>query len=88
MDRSDRRGSPENQPLLESRYRRLVAYLRFNRDSILVDVLLVSAWILLASGVAQWFSLPRWFFYIVVFVGIVVYTRTTVPWSRPYRSPD
>ncbi|AGB38692.1 hypothetical protein Natoc_2936 [Natronococcus occultus SP4] len=88
MDRSDRRESFENQPLLESRRERLAAYLRFNRDSILVDVLLISAWILLASGVAQWFGLPRWFFYTVVFVGIVVYTQTTSPWSRPYRSPD
>lgn len=81
-------GSPEERPLIESRWRRLRAYLRHNRELFLIDGVLLFSWILLISGISGWFDLPRWLFYVVVFAGVVVYTQLTPSWVRPYRSPD
>lgn len=88
MDRTDSNSSREERPLIESRWRRLRAYLRHNQEQIFIDGLLLLSWILLLSGISAWFGLPRWLFYIVLFVGVVVYTRSTPTWVRPYRSPD
>ncbi|PSP60417.1 hypothetical protein BRC73_02245 [Halobacteriales archaeon QH_7_66_37] len=36
----------------------------------------------------QWFALPWWLLYVVVFVGVVVYTRVTPSWRRPYKRQE
>lgn len=87
MSRTDA-DAPSSRPLLESRRQRLHAYLRHNHESMLADAVVLFSWILLIANFGQWFDLPRWFVYIAVFVGVVLYTQTTVGWSRPYRSPD
>lgn len=73
---------------LRSRSQRLRAYLAHNRDRMLVDVLLISAWVLATWTIFGFFGLPAWSFYLVLFIGVIVYSRITPPWSRPYRSPD
>jgi len=75
-------------PVIESRYERLVAYLRHNWSRMVVDAAVLLAWLFLTTAVFRWFSLPRWLLYLVAFVGIVVYSRTSPTWQRPYRSPD
>ncbi len=75
-------------PELESRHQRLLAYLRFNRTRMVVDILVVSAWVLVIVSVFAWFALPTWLLYVCLFVGVIVYSRVTTTWRRPYRSPD
>jgi hypothetical protein len=53
-----------------------------------VDVALLGTWLFASAAAFDWFSLPTWLFYLVLFVGCVIYTRVTPPWERPYRSPD
>lgn len=89
MDRDP--SDPESRirrPELESRSERLSAYIRYNRRQILVDAALLTAWVLVTTAVFRWFLLPRWLLYVVLFTGVVLYTRVTPPWKRPYRSPD
>ncbi|MFC7114338.1 hypothetical protein ACFQH2_04290 [Natronoarchaeum sp. GCM10025703] len=78
----------EDRPTIRSRSRRLVAYLSHNRTRILVDVALLTAWVLATSAVFGWLDLPNWLLYVVVFTGVVAYARFTPTWERPYRSPD
>lgn len=77
-----------DQPRVDSRRRRLVAYLRHNSERIVVDVAVLTAWLFATTTVFEWLALPRWLLYIVLFVGVVVYSRITPTWERPYRSPD
>ena len=75
-------------PVIESRRRRLIAYLRHNWSLMIVDAAILAAWLIVTTTAFQWLALPRWLLYVVVFVGIVVYARITPGWQRPYRSPD
>lgn len=75
-------------PRIDSQAGRLVAYVRHNRSRMIADVLVLAAWILVASSLFDVFGLPSWLLYVVLFVGVVVYTRITPTWERPYRSPD
>lgn len=75
-------------PRIESRTERLVAYLRHNGSRILVDVAVLVTWLLALSTAFAWFELPTWLLYVVLFAGVVSYTRITPTWERPYRSPD
>lgn len=75
-------------PEIESRSRRLAAYLAHNRDQMLVDLSVALAWIVVASAIFGTLGLPAWLLYVVLFSGIIVYTRITPTWERPYRSPD
>ena len=77
-----------DRPLIESRPRRLLAYLRHNSGRMLVDASVLLAWILATAAVLDWLDQPRWLLYVVLFAGVVVYTRITPTWERPYRSPD
>lgn len=74
------------RPELPTRSKRLVAYLRFNRDQLIVDAAVLLAWILVTTYVSDWFGLPVWLHYILLFVGIVIYSKVTPNWERPYRS--
>lgn len=75
-------------PVIESRRERLVAYLRHNWSRMVVDAAILMAWLFVTTAVFRWLALPQWLLYVVVFVGIVVYTRISPTWQRPYRSPD
>ncbi|MFC3957719.1 hypothetical protein [Halovivax cerinus] len=76
------------RPVIESRSRRLLAYLRFNRARIVTDVSLLLVWMFVASATFDWLEQPPWLLYVVTFTGVVLYTRVTPTWERPYRSPD
>lgn len=78
----------DDRPLLESRWRRLVAYCRHNGERICRDTAVLIAWAVVMTIWIRGFGLPRWACYVVTFVGVVGYTSATTPWSRPYRSPD
>jgi len=77
-----------DSPRIESRTGRLLAYLRHNGARMGTDLAVLFTWILLTASVAAWFALPTWLLYVVLFAGVVVYTRVTPTWERPYRSPD
>lgn len=53
-----------------------------------VDILVIGAWVILNWSVFSWFSLPTWALYVIIFAGVIVYSRITPTWERPYRSPD
>lgn len=78
----------EEPPRIDSRWERLLAYLQHNRDRMVVDLSLVVTWVLLTTTLFEVLDLHRWLLYIVLFVGIVFYTRVTPVWTRPYQSPD
>lgn len=77
-----------NRPRVESRPRRLVAYLRHNRDQLVVDAAVLLSWIIVSAALFRWLSLPQWLHYLVLFVGIAVYSKLTPEWERPYRPED
>lgn len=77
-----------DRPRIDSRTQRLFAYLGHNRGRILADAALLVAWVLVTTTVFGLFGLPSWLLYVVLFVGVVIYTRITPTWERPYRSPD
>lgn len=79
---------PPDRPREDSRARRLLAYLRANSARMVVDVAVLAAWILVLTAVFGVIGMPRWLLYLTVFTGVVVYTRVTPTWERPYRSPD
>lgn len=76
------------KPRIESRRARLIAYLAHNKSQMLVDALLITAWIIIVSGIFTYLWLPRSIYYIVLFLGVLLYSLITHPWERPYRSPD
>lgn len=75
-------------PRMESRTDRLVAYLRHNGSRMVVDLVVLLTWILALSATFAWMELPTWLLYVVLFAGVVAYSRITPTWERPYRSPD
>lgn len=77
-----------DQPRIDSRFRRLLAYLRHNGSRIVVDVALLTTWIIVAITAFEYVDYHRWLLYFVIFVGVLLYSRVTPPWERPYRSPD
>ncbi|NGM68199.1 hypothetical protein G6M89_04095 [Natronolimnobius sp. AArcel1] len=77
-----------NQPVVESRSRRLLLYLRHNRGRIVTDCALLLVWVFTATVAFGWLEQPTWLLYVVLFTGVVIYSRITPTWERPYRSPD
>ena len=77
-----------DQPEIQSRRTRLLAYLRWNRSRMIVDLALLASWLLVTSTLFGVLGLPNWLFYAVLFAGVIVYARITPPWERPYSSPD
>ncbi|WP_247729739.1 hypothetical protein [Halovivax limisalsi] len=76
------------RPVIDSRARRLLAYLRHNGGRMLVDSSLLIAWIFAATATFEWLDQPPWLLYVVLFSGVVLYTQITPTWERPYESPD
>jgi hypothetical protein len=77
-----------SRPDVDSRARRLVAYLRHNRDQFVVDVAVLFAWTVSSAALFQWLDLPQWLYYLVLFVGVAAYSNVTPNWERPYRPPE
>lgn len=75
-------------PRIDSRTRRLLAYFRHNRDQLVVDAAVLLSWVVVSAALFRWLTLPQWLHYLVLFVGIAVYSKLTPNWERPYRSPD
>lgn len=80
--------SRRSPPTIESRPRRLVAYLRHNSGRIIVDSAVLAAWVLVTTTVFGWLGFPTWLLYVVLFLGVIAYDRVTPSWERPYQSPD
>ncbi|WP_218055034.1 hypothetical protein [Haloparvum sedimenti] len=76
----------DDRPFVESRTERLAAFLRHNRDRLVVDAALLLAWIVASAGLFGWLGLPQWLHYLVLLVGIAAYALATPTWERPYRS--
>lgn len=76
------------RPVIYSRSRRLLAYLRHNRDQLLVDATVLLAWLIGSTWLFRWLMFPQWAHYIVLFIGIFIYSKVTPNWERPYRSPE
>lgn len=77
-----------DRPVLESRTERLVAYLRYNREQLVVDAAILLSWVVASAVVFRLLGLPTWLHYLVLFAGIAAYSKLTTDWERPYRSPD
>ncbi|MCU4926529.1 hypothetical protein OB905_11125 [Halobacteria archaeon AArc-dxtr1] len=77
-----------DRPLVESRYRRLVLYAKHNGGRIVADLSLLIVWVFTATAAFDWLEQPTWLLYVVLFAGVVLYSRITPTWERPYRSPD
>lgn len=77
-----------DRPLLESRLQRLLAFLRHNREQLVVDAAILLTWLVVSAAVFRWLGLPQWLHYLVLFVGIAAYSKVTPDWERPYRSPE
>ena len=75
-------------PRIDSRFWRLVAYLRHNAGRMVVDFALLATWIVVAIGLFDYIDYHRWLLYFIIFVGVLLYSRSTPAWERPYRSPD
>ena len=79
---------PVAPPTIRPRHERLRAYLVYNRTRMLVDTAVLLAWVLGTWWFVAVLGLPRWFTYVIVFAGVLTYTRITPTWERPYHSPD
>lgn len=78
----------EEHERMRSRSDRLRAYIAYNRKQMVVDVLVLSAWLIATWTIFGALDFPAWMFYLILFIGVIAYSRLTPPWSRPYRSPD
>lgn len=75
-------------PVIESRTRRVVAYLSHNRDQLVVDAAVVLVWMIVSAALFRQFGFPQWSHYVVLFVGLYAYARTSPDWERPYRTKE
>lgn len=75
------------RPIIESRSRRLIAYLRHNCGQMVVDAAILLAWMIVSATLFRWLTLPPWLHYLVLFGGVAAYSKLTPGWERPYRSP-
>ncbi len=77
-----------DHPRIETRRKRLKEYLRHNGGRILVDSAILATWIIVAVTIFEWIDYHRWLLYFMVFLGVLIYSRVTPTWERPYTSPD
>ncbi len=76
------------QPTINSRKKRLLTYLRHNGGRIIVDSAILATWIIIAVTIFEYIDYHRWLLYFMVFLGVMIYSRVTPTWERPYTSPD
>jgi len=75
------------RPVIQSRARRLLAYLSHNLDRLVVDAAVVLTWMLVSAALFRWLGLPQWSHYVVLFLGVYAYAQLSPNWERPYQSP-
>ena len=78
----------ETPPRIDSRARRFLAYLHYNRQRLLVDFIVLTAWVVGTWSLFGYLAFPTWLTYLLIFVGVIFYSRITPTWERPYVSPD
>lgn len=66
---------------------RVVAFVRQNYSLLLLDLVVLVSWTVLGTEILRMLGAPRWLQYVVLFLGVVVYTQVTPQW-RPVREPD
>lgn len=71
-----------------SAVRRVVATLRANRAQLVVDAAVLLSWVVVSAAVFRWLTLPQWLHYLVLFLGVGVYSELTHGWVQPNRSAD
>ncbi|GAB3413886.1 hypothetical protein GCM10027435_08360 [Haloparvum alkalitolerans] len=76
----------DDRPFVASRRKRLLGFLRHNRDRLIVDAALLLAWIVASASLFGRLGLPQWLHYLVLLVGVGAYALATPTWERPYRS--
>ena len=76
-----------DRPVIDSRTQRLAVYLSHNSHQLLVDAAILLAWMVGSAALFRWLALPPWLHYLVLFLGVVVYSQVTPNWERPYSSP-
>ncbi|MGZ0746552.1 MULTISPECIES: hypothetical protein [unclassified Haloparvum] len=65
-----------------SALRRSIAALRQNRDQLVVDAAVLLSWIVVSAALFRWLTLPQWLHYLVLFGGVVVYSKLTSGWDQ------
>lgn len=66
-----------------SAVRRVLATLRANRAQLVVDAAVLLSWVVVSAAVFRWLTLPQWLHYLVLFLGVGVYSELTHDWDRP-----
>lgn len=66
-----------------SLFERIRTTVRHNATQLAVDILLITAWLLLGTEVLRLLGVPRWLQYVVLFAGVIVYAQLTPPWEHP-----
>lgn len=67
----------------DGRVRRALRFAAANRRRFVADAVVVSAWTVLLLGVVTRLGWPRWMYYAVLLVGVVVYTTAFGAWRAP-----
>ncbi|MFB6235401.1 MAG: hypothetical protein ABEH81_07595 [Halopenitus sp.] len=62
--------------------RRSIATVRRNRDRLVVDAAVLLSWIVVSAALFRWLTLPQWLHYLVLFGGVVVYSKITRGWDQ------
>lgn len=63
--------------------RQSAAYLRENAWRLVVDLVVMAAWVVFGTEALRVLELPTWLQYVVLFLGVVIYVNTTPQWERP-----
>lgn len=68
--------------------RRVLSFVFHNRVQLTVDAAILLSWMIVSVAVFRWLELPQWFHYLVLFVGVGVYSSLTPTWERPAHNPN
>lgn len=66
---------------LGSQARSFGAHLRTNAVRILVDLVIVTSWMIVSTELLHTLEVVRWVQYVVLFAGVLVYAMLTPPWG-------
>lgn len=69
-----------------SAIRHAVETARANREQLVVDAAVLLSWVVVSAAVFRWLTLPQWLHYLVLFLGVVIYSELTHDWDRPDRA--
>lgn len=69
-----------------SAIRGAVELVRANRAQLVVDAAVLLSWVVVSAAVFRWLTLPQWLHYLVLFLGVAIYSELTHDWNRPDRA--